>query len=102
MDTAGPTPKPRMEGGSPWRSLLWGTLAATLALSLIVKAVDAHGRNAGIHRRIRAADAELNRIQAEERRMRAELKALKDDPLYLQSILDRPPAGRRTEPIVER
>ena len=50
----------------------------------------------------RAADAELNRIQAEERRMRAELKALKDDPLYLQSILDRPPAGRRTEPIVER
>jgi hypothetical protein len=87
---------------TPWRTLLWGTLAAALAVTLVLKALDAHARNAGIHRRIRAAEAELDRIQRDQRRMRAEMKALSEDPLYLQSELDRSPAGRQREPIVEK
>lgn len=100
LNAAGPLPQPTME--TPWRSLLWGTLAAALALALLLKALDAHERNAGFHRRIRAAEAELDRIQREDRRMRAEMKALAEDPLYRQSVQDRPPAGRRQEPIVEK
>lgn len=102
----GPPAKPRMDAGnvnrSPWRSLLWGALAGALALALVVKAVDAHGRNADLHRRIQAAQDELDRIRREETRMRAELKALDEDPLYLESVLKRPPAGRPREPVVEK
>ena len=89
-------------GGSPWRSLLWGTLAGALAISLGVKAIDAHGRNAGLHRRIRATEAELERIRGDEARMRAELKALSEDPLYVESVLKRPSAGPPREPVVEK
>ena len=90
------------ESASPWRALLWGTLAGTLAISLVAKAVDAHGRNAGIHRRLKATQAELDRVRSDESRMRAELKALGEDPLYLESVLKRPPAGQPREPVVER
>lgn len=89
------------ENASPWRSLLWGTLAGALAVSLVVKAVDAHGRNAAIHRRLKATEAELGRMRGDEKRMRAELKALSEDPIYLESILNRPAAGPR-DPIVEK
>lgn len=82
-------------------ALLWGALAGALALSLAVKALDAHGRNASLHRRLMETDEELRRIQKDETRMRDELKALKEDPLYQQSVLDPPPARPR-EPVVER
>ena len=100
--------KPRMNTGnvpetaSPWRALLWGGLAAALAISLVVKAVDAHGRNAAVHRRLKATQDELDRIQRDESRMRAELKALNEDPLYLESVLKRPAAGGPRTPVVER
>jgi hypothetical protein len=87
---------------SPWRLLLWGALAGILGISLAVKAVEAHGRNAGLHRRLKATENELHRVQADEARMRAELKALTEDPLYLESVLQRPPAGRPQGPIVEK
>jgi hypothetical protein len=86
---------------STLRALLWGALAGALAISLAVKAVDAHGRNAGLHRRLMESEWELQRIQRDEARMRDELKALKEDPLYLQSVLNPPPAGPQ-EPVVER
>jgi hypothetical protein len=82
-------------------ALLWGALAGALALSLAVKAVDAHGRNATLHRRLMETDQELRRVRTDENRMRDELKALKEDPLYLQSMMDPPPARPR-EPVVER
>jgi len=91
-------PKPE----SPLRSLLWGVLAAVLGISLIVKAVDAHGRNAALHRRLKATEAELDRIQADKGRMSAELKALNEDPLYLDSMLQRTAAGNPREPVVEK
>jgi hypothetical protein len=84
------------------RVILWGALAGALAISLAVKAVDAHGRNAGIHRRIKATEAELDRIRRDENRMRAELKALNEDPLYVDSVLKRPASGRPQEPVIEK
>ncbi len=90
------------DNGSPWRTLLWGALAGALAVALVVKAVDAHGRNADLHRRIQAAQGELERIRRDESRMRAELKALDEDPLYLESVLKRPPAGSPRGPVVEK
>ncbi|HZL72223.1 MAG TPA: hypothetical protein VFC86_07175 [Planctomycetota bacterium] len=90
------------EQESPWRGLMWGTLAGILAISLVVKAVETHGRNAGLHRRLKATEAELDRIQADEARMRAELKALSEDPLYLESVIQRPPAGPPGAPVVEK
>jgi len=87
---------------TPWRSLLWGTLAAALAVSLVVKAVDAHGRNAALHRRLTATQLEVERIRGDQSRMRAELRALNDDPLYVESALKRAPAGTPREPVVEK
>ena len=87
---------------SPWRALMWGALAGILAISLVLKAVEAHGRNAGLHRRLKATEAELDRVLADEARMRAELKALNEDPLYLESVIQRAPAGRPGAPVVEK
>ncbi|HEU4339163.1 MAG TPA: hypothetical protein VFS19_03770 [Planctomycetota bacterium] len=87
---------------SPLRALLWGALAAVLGVSLVVKAVDAHGRNAALHRRLKSTEAELERIQADQGRMRAELKALNEDPLYLDSMMQRTAAGNPREPVVEK
>ena len=88
--------------GFAWRGLLWGALAGALAISLVVKAVDAHGRNAGLHRRIQATEVELDRTRRDEGRMRAELKALNEDPLYVESVLKRSAAGMPKEPVVEK
>jgi hypothetical protein len=93
-------PEPPQEGVT-WRSLLWGTLSCALALTLVAKAVDAHGRNAVLHRRLVDTERELERIQRDENRMRAELRALQEDPLYLQSMIERTPAGTG-EPVIER
>lgn len=90
------------EEATAWRSILFGALSVGLAVALIAKAVDAHGRNAGLHRRLKAIERELEREQRDESRMRAELRALKDDPLYLESMLDPSPAVRRTGPVIER
>ena len=90
------------EAASPWRRILWGTLAAALAVALVVKAADAHGRNAGLHRRLKATQVELERVRGDQSRMRAELRALNEDPLYLESVLKRSPAGPPREPVVEK
>ena len=90
------------EHATPWRTLLWGGLAVALAIALAVKAVDAHGRNAALYRKLKAAQAELDRVEGDERRMRSELKALNEDPIYRESVLDRPVGARSNEPVVEK
>lgn len=87
---------------TPWRTLLWGGLAVALAIALAVKAADAHGRNAALYRKLKAAQAELDRVEGDERRMRSELKALNEDPIYRESVLERPVGGRSNEPVVEK
>jgi hypothetical protein len=90
------------EHGPSWRTLLWGGLAIGLAIALALKAVDAHGRNAALYRKLKAAQAELDRVEGDERRMRSELKALNEDPIYRESVLDRPVGARSNEPVVEK
>ena len=90
------------EHATPWRTLLWGGLAVALAIALALKAVDAHGRNAALYRKLKAAQAELDRVEGDERRMRSELKALNEDPIYRESVLDRPVGARSNEPVVEK
>ena len=70
-------------------------------MTLIAKAVDAHGRNAVLHWRLVDTELQLERIRRDENRMRAELRALQEDPLYLQSVMERAPAGPR-EPVIEK
>lgn len=89
------------EPASPWRAALCGALSAALAVVLLAKAVETHGRNAELQRRVRATGFELERIRNDQTRMRAELKALNEDPIYLDAVLNRPPVGRSQEPLIE-
>lgn len=65
----------------------YGTLAAALALVLVSGAWDAHRRNAVLLKDLQEADAEVERVQADSRRLRAELKALNEDPVYVEGVL---------------
>src|SRR5258706_12654415 len=88
--------------GTPLCGWMWGILAAGLAVALVMKAVDAHGRNAVLHMKLVGAQAELDRLRTDKKRMRDELKALKDDPAYIDAILKRRAAGGPEAPVVER
>jgi len=90
------------EAESPFRGWLWGVLGAAVALVLVVRGVEAHHRNAELHRKVVRAQAELDALGAERSRMRDEIRALTDDPLYIDSVLKRRPAGDSSEPVVEK
>lgn len=94
META-PTP------GTPLGGWMWGILSAALAVALVLKAVEAHGRNAVLHTKLVGAQAELDRLRTDKKRMRDELKALNDDPAYIDAILKRRAAGGPEAPVVE-
>ena len=99
--------KPRMTvetapiQGTPLGGWMWGILAGALAVALVLKGVDAHGRNAVLHLKLVGAQAELDRLRTDKKRMRDELKALKDDPAYIDAILKRRAAGGPEAPVVE-
>lgn len=88
--------------GTPLGGWMWGILAAALAVALVLKAADAHGRNAVLHTKLVGAQAELDRIRTGKKRMRDELKALNEDPAYIDSMLKRRAAGGPEAPVVER
>ena len=90
------------EGGSPLGGWMWGILAGALAVALILKSVDAHGRNAVLHAKLVEAQGDLDRIRADKKRMRDELKALKEDPAYIDAVLKRRAPGGSEAPVVER
>lgn len=94
METS-PTP------GTPLGGWMWGILAGALAVALVLNAVDAHGRNAVLHTKLVGAQAELERIRTDKKRMRDELKALSDDPAYIDAVLKRRAVGGPEAPVVE-
>jgi hypothetical protein len=89
-------------GEPPFRGWLWGVLGGAVALVLVVRGVEAHQRNADLHRRVVRTQAELDLLGAEQNRMREELRALHEDPLYIESMLKRRPAGDSSVPVVEK
>ena len=90
------------EAESPFRGWLWGLLGAAVALVLVVRGAEAHQRNAELHRKVVRAQAELEALEFERNRMRDEIRALNEDPLYIDSVLKRRPAGESSEPVVEK
>lgn len=67
----------------------WVAVAALLAAALAWRAADAHRANAALYRRLCETEAELARQEAERERLRAELEALENDPMYVETLLRR-------------
>jgi len=88
--------------GTPLGGWMWGILAAAIGVALILKSVDAHGRNAVLHSKLVEAQGDLDRIRSDKKRMRDELKALKEDPAYIDAVLKRRAPGGSEAPVVER
>ena len=68
----------------PW---FWGVLAGALALVLAVRGWDAHLRNAEVVGELGRVESDLERIRADQARLKSELRALQEDPVYVESVL---------------
>lgn len=71
-------------------TVIWGAVLAALALLagvLVWRAAGAHRGNAELCRRYAEAERELERLEAAGRRFRAELDAIENDPVYVESLL---------------
>lgn len=87
---------------SRWPALLKGAAVAGMLVALAVGGWDAHLRNARLARDLARAEADLERVRASKARLNDELKALDEDPLYVDSVLQWMKAAARTEPAPPR
>ncbi len=69
------------------RGWVLGALAAAFVVVLSAGAWDAHHRNARVLRDLQEAEADLARVRAESDRLKAELRALNEDPVYVEGVL---------------
>ncbi|MBI2932259.1 MAG: hypothetical protein HYY16_11460 [Planctomycetes bacterium] len=67
--------------------MMWATAALVLSAALTWRAVDAHSANAELFRKISSEESELDRRNSERVRLKAELDALENDPMYIEQAL---------------
>ncbi len=88
-----------MPASSTVRLWVYGILSVALAVALGTKAWAAHRQNVVLQRRIAETDAQVEKLKAEQKRLREESEALKSDPLYLEKLMRQnvapPPAAHR-------
>ena len=85
----------------PARVALGTAVAAALAIGLAVHAAESGREAGGIARRAAAVDRDLERARTRNTALREELKALQEDPVYLESLLRRWRRAGEGERVVE-
>ena len=75
--------------------------AAALAVAFTVHAAGTGREAAALARRAAALDRELGRAKARNRDLRDELRALEEDPVYLEALLRRWRRAGEGERVVE-
>lgn len=79
----------------------WAVVPGLLALALAVHAVRAGREGSDLERRSAALGAQVERVRGENQALRDELRALEDDPVYLESLLRRWRMAGPGERVVE-
>ena len=73
--------------GAPLRGALWTSALGLLAVVLIVQALRAHEEVRGLNGRRVELDRRVDRLRSENESLREELHALRNDPVYVESVL---------------
>ena len=84
----------------PARLALW-TAAAALGVALAAQAAGAGRNAAALERRAAVLDRDLERARGTNAALREELRALREDPVYLESLLRRWRRAGEGERVVE-
>lgn len=79
----------------------WAVVPGLLALALAAHAVRAGQEGSDLERRSAALAAQIERVRRENQAHRDELRALENDPVYLESLLRRWRMAGPGERVVE-
>ena len=87
--------------GAPARAAAWMAGAAALAAALASHAAGTGREAAALARRAEALDRDLERARERNRDLRQEIRALDEDPVYLETLLRRWRRAGEGERVVE-
>ena len=87
--------------GAPVRAAAWGLGAVLLMAALASHAAGTGREAAALARRAEALERDLGRARERNRDLRQELRALDEDPVYLETLLRRWRRAGEGERVVE-
>lgn len=89
------------KAGSGAGTALWVSAVALLGLTLASQAVRAGREGAELERRSVALGREIDGVRRENQALRDELRALDNDPVYVETLLRRWKMAGRGERVIE-